>query len=127
MSDPISSKNESYYITLLRHGESTGNAEGYFQGQADFPLTERGKEQSRALAVYWNCQGLKFDAIISSPLARARQTAELLAEHLVGAQNSDQARVECIPEWQERDFGRISGLHREENEHPHWKFEQDKD
>lgn len=116
MSNGITSQDERYFITLLRHGESTGNAEGYFQGQADFPLTERGKEQSRALAGYWTSHGVRFDAVISSPLARARQTAEILAEHLVETHKTDQAGVECIPEWQERDFGRISGLHRQEVE-----------
>jgi broad specificity phosphatase PhoE len=65
-------------VLLVRHGESTWNAEGRWQGQADPPLSERGEAQAvtaaRALV------GLEpFDAIVSSTLRRARRTAEILA------------------------------------------------
>ncbi len=38
-----------YYVTFLRHGESLGNLEHRFQGQADYPLTEKGRTQARTL------------------------------------------------------------------------------
>ena len=40
----------NYHVTFLRHGESVGNQENRFQGQADFPLTDKGRAQARALA-----------------------------------------------------------------------------
>ncbi len=71
-----------YQITFLRHGESVGNAEERFQGHADFPLTEKGLAQARALNARWQKLGLTFDQVFSSPLLRARQTAEIIAEGL---------------------------------------------
>jgi len=41
---------DNYHITLLRHGESVGNSEGRVQGQADYPLTETGRQQAHSLA-----------------------------------------------------------------------------
>ncbi len=92
-----------YYLTLLRHGESLGNFEGRHQGQADFPLTPRGREQSLALLDRWQTEGKSFDLVISSPLARARETAEIVATGLDVA-------LELDPLWMERDNGRMAGL-----------------
>ena len=64
-----------YQIVFLRHGESLGNAAGIIQGQADFPLSEKGINQARVLAKYWQDKSRTFDLIISSPLIRAMQTA----------------------------------------------------
>lgn len=62
---------------LIRHGQSTANASGVWQGQMEFPLSEEGRLQARlagrALA------GQAFDAIYSSPLGRAFETAEIIA------------------------------------------------
>jgi 2,3-bisphosphoglycerate-dependent phosphoglycerate mutase len=96
-----------YHITLLRHGESVGNAQGYHQGQADFPLTDRGKEQTRALAARWLAEGITFNQVISSTLSRARQTAEILSEAL-------QLPVEFDPVWMERNNGALAGLRPED-------------
>ena len=43
-------------IIFLRHGEFVGNAESRWQGQADFPLTDKGREQARALAARWQSE-----------------------------------------------------------------------
>ena len=59
-------------LFLVRHGESTYNAEGRLQGQADPPLTPRGRAEAEALA------GLLDGRVISSDLIRARETAALL-------------------------------------------------
>lgn len=96
-----------YFITLLRHGESKGNAAGFHQGQSDFPLTQRGVAQSQALAQRWLKEGIDFDRMFSSPLQRARQTAEIIS----GALNEE---VVYDPIWMERDIGRLSGLHPQE-------------
>ncbi len=96
-----------YQIYLLRHGESTGNANGYHQGQYDFPLSEKGIQQAKQLAYLWKAKGVGFDLIISSPLARAKQTAEIIAQTLL-------IPLEFDPLWMERDAGLISGLHPEQ-------------
>jgi broad specificity phosphatase PhoE len=92
-----------YHFTLLRHGESVGNAENYHQGQSDFDLTDKGRAQSRALAARWLKAGISFDAIISSPLSRARQTAEIIAGAL-------SMGIEFDADWSERDNGVLAGL-----------------
>lgn len=94
---------DSSFFVLLRHGESTGNAENRHQGQADFPLTAAGLQQVEKLLAVWQKKGRKFSRLISSPLDRARQTAEILAGGL-------QLKVEYNPIWMERDNGKLAGL-----------------
>jgi len=97
----------TYSFTLLRHGESVGNAEGIHQGQSDFSLTERGIAQAHALANRWVSAQVSFDVIISSPLARARQTAEIISQVL-------HLPLEFDPVWMERDNGVMAGMYAEE-------------
>ena len=63
-------------IYIIRHGETDANKLGLFQGRTDFPLNDYGvmlaEETGKGLS------GIKFDAAYSSPLIRARQTAEIL-------------------------------------------------
>lgn len=96
-----------YHLTMLRHGESQGNYEGRHQGQADFPLTERGRQQSQALLDRWKSESKSFDLVISSPLMRARETAEIIAKGL---------NVPLIYDslWMERDNGLMAGLSEDE-------------
>lgn len=96
-----------YTLTFLRHAESVGNAEGYYQGQKDFPLTPRGVKQARQLISRWQADGTRIDQVITSPLARAKQTAEMICEALGYP-------LEVDPDWQERDIGRLAGLKRGE-------------
>ncbi len=96
-----------YSITLLRHGESEGNAVEIIQGQSDFPLTATGIQQARSLADRWHVlqernDGRLFDTIIASPLSRACQTAEIIASRL-------NMPVELDPLWIERGFGCLDG------------------
>jgi probable phosphoglycerate mutase len=58
---------------LVRHGESTWNSVGRFQGGLDAPLSRRGLDQARALAA--GLAATRFDALYTSPLRRARDTA----------------------------------------------------
>ena len=62
-------------ITWIRHGQSTWNAEGKWQGHTDVPLSELGREQATALGRRLDPQ--RFDAVYSSDLTRSRQTCEL--------------------------------------------------
>jgi len=65
---------------LLRHGESEGNAQGRMQGRSDYPLTARGREQAARAAAFIGGSGLALDAVYTSPLKRAAETASILAE-----------------------------------------------
>ena len=67
-------------ILLVRHGETEWNRREVFRGRADVPLSARGREQARLLAEALKGSGVQ--AVYSSPLSRARQTAEPLAEAL---------------------------------------------
>ncbi len=91
-----------HYITLLRHGESEGNISGLLQGQSDYPLSSAGIEQAKRLALFWKANHVRFDLIISSPLVRASQTAEILSTSL-------RVPVEFDPAWMERNYGHLQG------------------
>ncbi len=106
-----------YRITLMRHGESQGNAAGLHQGQAEFPLTQTGEAQVEALVRRWKREKTTFDKIISSPLERARQTAGLISAGL-------NVPLEFDEVWMERDIGVLQGLRPEEayREHPRPAF-----
>lgn len=69
---------ESKELILIRHGQSTANARGIWQGKLDFPLSEEGQKQARAAGRA--LAGERLDAIYSSPLSRAFETAEIVAE-----------------------------------------------
>jgi broad specificity phosphatase PhoE len=83
-------------LILVRHGESTGNADGLLLGRIDAPLTERGLAQARSLepAV------ARATRVLSSPLERARATAEALGTGLP---------VEVDERWVEVDYGEFDG------------------
>lgn len=89
-------------IYLIRHGETDWNVQGRLQGTEDIELNENGRNQAKICG-----QALKedhFAIIVTSPLKRATESAEIIAEE-VGI-------VEMIIEKGiiERDFGRVSGL-----------------
>ncbi|MEW6300878.1 MAG: histidine phosphatase family protein [Thermodesulfobacteriota bacterium] len=90
-------------VLLVRHGETVWNQENRWQGHADVPLSEVGREQARRLARRLRAEGRRVRAIYASDLQRALQTAEILGEAL---------SVPPIPEvgWREMDIGTWSGL-----------------
>jgi broad specificity phosphatase PhoE len=90
-------------LLLIRHGRSTWNAEGRIQGWADPPLDDFGREQARRLAQRLADERHNVAAIYSSPLARARQTAEEIARMLkLVLQTDDRLK--------ENNVGQITGL-----------------
>lgn len=93
------------YLLVVRHGESTWNAGGRWQGQADPPLSALGERQARAAAGRLEA----IDAIWSSDLERARRTAEIVAEQFDLAVRLDRRL-------RERDAGDWTGLTRSEIE-----------
>jgi phosphoserine phosphatase len=92
-------------VYLARHGESDWNVERRWQGHADRPLTERGREQARELAA--RLADVSLDAVYASDLRRAWETAEAVAS-FQGLQ------VVRLPELREVDVGSWSGHTREE-------------
>lgn len=90
-------------ITLLRHARSRADDEGVHEGRYDSPLTDVGREQVRERAESFRRSGFKVDEVIASPLARARETAEIVAA-AIGAP------IELDPDWMEVDTGPLAGL-----------------
>lgn len=66
-------------IYLIRHGETEWNAQGRFQGKLDSALTDTGVKQAEAIGRRLAGLNLSFDAFVSSPLGRTRQTAAIIA------------------------------------------------
>ncbi len=64
-------------LILIRHGQSTANASGVWQGQLDFPLSEQGRIQGAATGRA--LQGTKISGVYASPLSRAFETADIVA------------------------------------------------
>ncbi len=92
-------------VLLARHGETDWNREGRWQGWADPPLNSTGREQAAVLAR--QLRETPFDAVYSSDLRRAHETAELVAApHGVP--------VITEPGLREIDVGSWSGLTRDE-------------
>ena len=89
-------------LLVVRHGQSTWNAEGRWQGWADPPLSPLGEEQARDAAEHLREAGLS--AVVSSDLQRAHQTAELLRAGL-----GIEAPVEVDADLRERDVGAFQG------------------
>jgi 2,3-bisphosphoglycerate-dependent phosphoglycerate mutase len=94
-------------LLLARHGESDWNREKRWQGFADRPLTDRGRRQAEELAD--RLDGTELDAVYSSDLQRARDTAEVVARRRGLA-------VSTTPDLREVDVGAWSGLNRAEAE-----------
>jgi probable phosphoglycerate mutase len=89
-------------IILIRHGQSTANASGVWQGQLDFPLSESGQLEAahtgRAL------KGTKISGVYASPLSRAFETAEIVAREA-----GFSGEIVPMPDLMERHGGILEG------------------
>jgi broad specificity phosphatase PhoE len=92
-------------LILARHGETDWNRDGIWQGQGDPPLNELGVRQAAALAE--RMRDAEIDALYSSDLRRALETAEILAA-------AKALRVTPDPGLREIDVGSWTGLTREQ-------------
>lgn len=92
-------------IYLIRHGQTTGDLEDRYGGSYDDHMTEEGYETLQATAQ--RLVGKGIEVIFSSPLIRARESAEIIAQ-AVGAP------VEVVEGLQERHYGVLTGLTKEE-------------
>lgn len=90
-------------IYIARHGQNEDNANGILNGHRDLPLTEIGIRQAHQLADGIREAGLSFDAVYTSPLSRAKRTAEIVCETL-GI--SEPIVLDSLIE---RDFGMMTG------------------
>lgn len=97
MWNPVPSRAEHGLLFLVRHGQSTWNAEGKLQGQADPPLTPEGENQAAAMGKL--LAGVQFHRAVCSDLQRARRTALLMGYD----------RIHLDPRWREIDVGAWSG------------------
>jgi probable phosphoglycerate mutase len=93
---------EPAHLCVTRHGETDWNVSGILQGWIDVPINELGRRQAQTMAsalASWN-----FDAVCSSSLVRARETAEIIAA-ILGL-----PAPECHDGLRERCFGAIQGI-----------------
>jgi len=93
-------------IYLIRHGETDWNHVGRVQGHTDIPLNECGREQMRHVAEVLAGLPGQMDVIVSSPLYRARESAEILADRL----SYPKENIVVEPKLIERCFGKGEGL-----------------
>lgn len=95
-------------IFLIRHGQTDWNLEGRFQGREDIALNERGILQ--AIECGNAIKGEEINAVVTSPLIRARRTAEIIADEIGANQIIIEEGIT------ERDFSKVSGMTPKERE-----------
>lgn len=94
----FANEGENHMLYVTRHGETTWNAQGLVCGRADVPLTEKGQMQAQKLAEKVVDLPVPITKIIHSPLQRARDTAQAVADRLSLPLTVDERLVEM-------DFG----------------------
>jgi len=90
-------------LYFVRHGESELNKAGKWAGSTDTPLTPKGHEQAKQTGLAARIQGLTLDVIVSSPLQRARHTAQHIARQI----NYPEEAIIIEPRLVERSFGKL--------------------
>lgn len=95
-----------YGVYLARHGQTAYNHEGRFQGQQEVPLDDTGREQAAELAERAAAHG--FAVLWSSPLLRARETADTVGRRL-GLEPIEDARLmeTDAGDWTDRTFAEV--------------------
>ena len=96
-------------LLLIRHGQSTANATGVWQGQLDFPLSDEGREQARRAGLALVDE--QVSGFYSSPLRRAFETARIIAR-----EKDYPGDVIPVPGLMERRGGILEGTTRQERE-----------
>ena len=89
-------------LILVRHGQSTANATGTWQGQMDFPLSEKGRQQAGMAGLALSRE--TFDGLYSSPLSRAFETASI-----IGARSGFKGEIVPVEGLTERSGGILEG------------------
>lgn len=96
---------EGAEVVLVRHGETDGQSSIRYYGATDIPLSDAGREQMRRVS--GALDGRRFNTVLTSPMIRARQSAEL-------ARPQGAPEPTVVPGFHEIDFGRWEGLTAEE-------------
>ena len=93
-------------LVVLRHGESTANADGSFTGLRDVDLSELGRKQSHDAAALLASEGIRPDAVFTSQMLRACHTADIVLGDL------DDVQAPVFQSWRlnERDYGLLTGM-----------------
>lgn len=89
-------------FALVRHGETDWNRHGRLQGSSDIPLNDTGRAQAREAA--HRLSSRSWDVLVSSPLARAAETADLIGAEL------GLDRAGSYPGLRERHYGAAEGM-----------------
>ncbi|WEO79222.1 histidine phosphatase family protein [Cryobacterium sp. SO2] len=89
-------------FAIVRHGQTDWNLEKRIQGSTDIPLNSIGRAQAAETGLA--LRGTHWDAIVTSPLTRAHETARIIAGEL------DRPAPLVVPELTERHHGEIEGL-----------------
>ena len=93
-------------IYFVRHGESEANEKGIFAGQKeDSVLTKKGKDQAIETGYTIISQDLNIDRVISSPLKRAFETAQIISKEI----DFDVSKIEIDNRITEYDMGSLTG------------------
>jgi broad specificity phosphatase PhoE len=99
---------------MVRHGQTAANIEGLWHGSTDTPLTERGQDQARKLGAYFH-NIMAPDVIYASPLQRARNTAQAIADaHNLEVQLDPRLQEFCLGDWEGFKFEDIDLTHDKE-------------
>lgn len=88
-------------VAFIRHGQTDWNRDGLLQGSSDIPLNDSGREQARD--AFMTLRSRPWDAVISSPMGRARETARIIGEGL------EIPLGPTYPGLVERDYGPLEG------------------
>ncbi|KMO86665.1 alpha-ribazole phosphatase [Megasphaera cerevisiae DSM 20462] len=96
-------------LYLVRHGETEGNVQQWYQGSTDVPLNEHGIEQAACLSRF--LEDVAFDGIYSSTLQRARRTAEIVAApHHISVTSYDELQEIDFGVWEGHTYNEITKL-----------------
>jgi broad specificity phosphatase PhoE len=99
-------------LTLVRHGQTAANLDAVWHGSSDTPLTPHGEKQAQCVADFLADHGSGATAVYSSPLARARNTAQPIAERLgLSIRVEEELSEYDIGEWEGKSFKELHEVH----------------
>ncbi len=90
-------------LIIVRHGRTAYNVQGRLQGRTDNPLDDVGEEQATRVARHLKASVGADSLVVCSPLVRARQTAQAIADEL-------ELEVSIDERWIEIDYGALEGV-----------------
>merc|ERR1711991_1049283 len=104
------------YLILVRHGQSVWNLEKKFTGWVDVDLTENGKSEAKKAGQLIKQENIEIDLYYSSFQLRAKNTLKIIQEEL-----QDFKDVKSAWELNERHYGALTGLNKDEMKKKSWR------